>query len=85
MILAADYPFLDVVGTIAIFSAWVVWVWAVIVLLMNVWHRRDLSGSAKAAWAILLIVVPLVGVCAYLIVAHQQLGAHDERAARQAR
>jgi hypothetical protein len=67
MILAADYPFLDVVGTIIVFFAWVAWFWAVITVLGDVFRRHDLSGWGKAAWSLLIIVVPFFGVFIYLL------------------
>ncbi len=30
MVTAADYPFLDVLGTMLIFFAWVIWFWLLI-------------------------------------------------------
>jgi hypothetical protein len=67
MILAADYPFLDVVGTIIVFFAWVAWFWAVITVLGDVFRRHDLSGWGKAAWSLLIIIVPFLGVFIYLL------------------
>jgi Phospholipase_D-nuclease N-terminal len=41
----------------------VMWVRAVIDLT----RRRDLSGSAKAAWAIIMLLVPFIGLFVYLL------------------
>jgi hypothetical protein len=78
MVIAADYPFLDIVFTMIIFFAWVVWIWMMLMILTDVFRRRDLSGWGKAAWIVFLIVLPFVGVLAYLI-AH-----HDGMAERRA-
>src|SRR3954469_6569775 len=50
-----------------IFFCWVAWFWILILLLSDVF-RRDISGWAKAAWCIFLIVLPFAGVLTYLIV-----------------
>ena len=71
MVFAAEYPFLSIVGSIAIFFAWVVWIWMMVAILGDVFRRRDLSGWAKAAWTVFLIVLPFLGALAYLI------GNHD--------
>lgn len=34
----------------------------------DIFHRRDLSGLAKASWTVLIIILPLIGVLIYLIV-----------------
>lgn len=67
MLLAADYPFLDVVGTIVVFFAWVAWFWLLIGVFSDLFRRHDISGWGKAAWCVFTIVVPFIGVFAYLI------------------
>jgi hypothetical protein len=66
LVFAADYPFLDVFWTMIIFFCWVAWIWVLILILSDVF-RRDLSGWAKAAWCVFLIVLPFLGVLIYLI------------------
>ena len=66
MVLAADYPFLDVLWTMIIFFCWVAWIW-MLVLIFSDLFRRDISGWAKAAWAAFLIVLPFLGALVYLI------------------
>src|SRR3954452_3557196 len=73
MVIAADYPFLDIVFTMAIFFAWVVWIWMMLMILTDVFRRRDISGWGKAAWIVFLIVLPFVGVLAYLIAQHDAM------------
>jgi hypothetical protein len=33
--------------------------------VLGLFRRTDLSGSAKAAWAIIMLVLPFVGLLAY--------------------
>ena len=82
MVIAADYPFLDVLWTIIIFFAWVAYIWILVVILTDVFSRRDISGWAKAAWTIFMIVLPFLGVLSYLIVQHDGMA---ERQAERAR
>ncbi len=67
MLLASDYPFLDILWTMIIFFAWVAWIWVLIVIIGDLFRRHDTSGWAKAAWVVFLIVVPFLGVLVYLI------------------
>ena len=78
MVIAADYPFLDIVLTMIIFFAWVIWIWMMIMILSDVFGRRDISGWRKATWIVFLIVLPFVGVLAYLIAQHD--GMAERRA-----
>jgi hypothetical protein len=79
--LAASYPFLDVVWTMFIFFAWVIWIWFLITILADVFRRRDLSGWGKAGWTIFLIFLPFLGALIYLIT---QGKAMSERNVEQA-
>jgi len=66
MVLAADYPFLNIFWTMILFFCWVAWIWMMVLILSDVF-RRDESGWAKAAWCVFLIVLPFVGALVYLI------------------
>jgi hypothetical protein len=80
MVIAADYPFLNILWTMIIFFAWVVWIWMMIVILTDVFRRRDISGWSKAAWTVFLIVFPFLAALIYLIAQHD--GMADRAAER---
>ena len=82
MILAADYPFLDLFWSMIIFFSWVIWIWMVFTILADVFRRRDLSGWGKAAWSVFLIVVPFLGVLVYLIAQHDGMAQRSAEAAQ---
>jgi len=68
-----------------IFFAWVIWIWIMFTILADVFRRRDISGWAKAAWTVFLIVLPFLGVLVYLIANHDgmaQRGAEQAKAQR---
>ena len=86
MVLAADYPFMDVLWTMIIFFAWVAWIWMLIVIFTDVFRRRDIGGWAKAAWCAFMIILPFLGVLVYLIAEHKGMAdrqAHEIEAAQQ--
>ena len=66
MVLAADYPFLDVFWTMILFFCWVAWIWMLIMIFSDVF-RRDISGWAKAGWCAFVLVLPFLGAFVYLI------------------
>ena len=70
MPLAADYPFLNILWTMIIFFAWVVWIWMIIVIFTDLFRRTDVSGWGKAAWCVFMILLPFLGVLVYLIAQH---------------
>jgi hypothetical protein len=67
MVLAADYPFLDVLWTLIVFFLWISWLMLLFHVIGDVFRRRDASGGKKALWLIFLVFVPFLGVFAYLI------------------
>ena len=66
--LAADYPFLDILWTMLIFFLWVIWFWLLITVFIDIFRRRDTSGFSKVLWCIFVIVLPFLGVFIYLLV-----------------
>ncbi len=77
MVFATSYPFLGIFWSMLIFFAWVIFIWIAITVLIDLFRRHDMSGFAKAAWVILVIILPFVGVLIYLIAYHQ--GMADRR------
>lgn len=68
--LAADYPFLDILWTMFIFFLFVIWIWILITVFADIFRRKDVGGGSKALWIIFVIVLPYLGVLIYLIANH---------------
>jgi hypothetical protein len=69
-LLAADYPFLDVLWTMLIFFLWIIWFWILITVFIDLFRRKDTSGVSKVLWIIFVILVPFLGVFVYLLINH---------------
>jgi hypothetical protein len=80
MIAATSYPFLEVFWTMLIFFAFVIWIWILITVLIDIFRRHDTSGFAKVLWIIFIIILPYLGVFVYLIAEHKGM---TERAIKQ--
>jgi hypothetical protein len=70
MLFAADYPFMDVLWSMIIFFFWVIWIWIVVTVLIDIFRRTDIGGWGKAAWVIFVVILPWLGVLIYLIAQH---------------
>ena len=68
--LAADYPFLDILWTMFIFFLFIIWIWILITVFVDIFRRKDTSGFSKALWIIFVIILPYLGVLIYLIANH---------------
>ena len=75
MVFAADYPFMDVFWSMLIFFVFLAWLFVMVVLLTDVFRRHDISGLLKAAWTVVLIVLPFLGPLTYLAINHQGIAA----------
>jgi hypothetical protein len=85
MVIAADYPFLDVFWTIIIFFLWVAWLVVLFRIIADVFRRHDTSGWVKALWIVFVIVLPFLGVLVYLIANGDEMGRRDVEQTRAAR
>ena len=56
MVIAADYPLMDIVWTMLIFFAWVIWFTLLFRIFGDLFRRDDLSGWAKTGWFIVVIL-----------------------------
>jgi hypothetical protein len=76
-----NYPLLSVFWTIFEIFLWVIWIWILIWIFIDIFRSRDLSGWAKALWFLFVLFIPLIGVLVYLIVRGNSM---HERAMQQA-
>jgi hypothetical protein len=81
MTLAYNYPILDLIWTMFMFFVFILWIWLLIAVFMDIFRSHDLGGWAKAIWVFFIIILPFLGVLVYLIA---RGGKMHERAAEQA-
>jgi Short C-terminal domain/Phospholipase_D-nuclease N-terminal len=83
-LIASSYPFLNILWDMLIFFAWVIFIWIAITVLIDIFRRHDLSGWAKAAWTVLIVLLPWIGVLIYLIINHDGMAERRNREAATA-
>ena len=69
---------------LAIF-VFIVWFWLLITVAADLFRRHDITGWIKALWVIAWIVVPYLGVLAYLIFQGRGMAERNVQQAQQAR
>ena len=77
-----SYPLLGAFWTILEIFLWVLWIWILIYVFIDIFRSRDLSGWGKALWFLFVLFIPLIGVLVYLIA---RGGKMQERAIQDAR
>ena len=72
------------IDALAIF-VFIVWFWLLITVAADLFRRHDISGWVKAIWVIAWIVMPYIGVLAYLIFQGRGMAERNVQQAHNAR
>jgi hypothetical protein len=78
-----SYPLLGAFWTIFMIFLWVIWIWILIRVFIDIFRSRDLSGWAKALWFLFVLFIPIIGVVVYLIARGDSMSERAEQQARQ--
>jgi hypothetical protein len=82
---SSSYPFLNVMWSIFVFFGWVLFIWLLITVYADLFHRTDISGWGKAAWIVFTVFLPFIGVFVYLIGEGRAMGKRSQQRSEQAR
>jgi hypothetical protein len=77
MVLAYDYPLLDVFFTIVAFIFLAIWLFLLVLFIADLFRDHELSGPAKAMWLLFLILLPYIGTITYIVVRGSGLSARE--------
>jgi len=80
MLLEVGFCFTNFLTDVLAVFVFVVWFWLLITVYADLFRRHDISGLGKALWVIFVLLIPYLGVFAYLIT---QGGGMAERNAQQ--
>lgn len=72
--------FLNMFWSIFIFFLLVAWIWVLIGVVSDVFRSQDLNGLEKALWILGIIVIPWLGVLAYLIIRGDDMAKRNAQA-----
>jgi hypothetical protein len=78
----ATYTFGDVMWTMFVFFAWILFFWMLFGVFGDLFSRHDLSGWAKAGWTVLVIILPFIGIFVYLISQGKGMGERAQQRAQ---
>ena len=70
-------PLLDVFLTMMWFFLWVLWLFLLFRVIVDIFRSRDLGGWGKASWLVFVIVLPFLGVLVYLIARGGKMSDRD--------
>ena len=78
-----SYPLLGAFWTILEIFLWVLWIWILIYIFIDIFRSQDLSGGMKAVWFLFVVFIPLIGVLVYLIARGSSMQQRAQREAQQ--
>ena len=84
MLFQGRFTFTNFVADAFAVFMFVLWFWLFISVAGDLFRRHDVSGVGKVCWVILLIVLPYVGIFAYLLTQGRGMAERNEARAKQA-
>jgi hypothetical protein len=76
-LLATTYGAGQVAYDLLWFFLFVIEIWLMLSVFIDIFRSHDLPGWAKALWVVFVFAIPLIGILAYLIVRGGQMRAHQ--------
>jgi hypothetical protein len=74
---AYSYPLLGAFWTMFWLFLWIIWIFILFRVILDIFRSRDLGGWGKAGWLIFVIVLPFLGVFVYVLARGKQMGQRD--------
>ena len=84
MLFQGGFTFTNFVADVFAMFMFVLWFWLFIIVVGDLFRRHDVSGLGKVGWVILLIILPYIGIFAYLLTQGRGMAERNEARAKQA-
>jgi len=85
MVFSGESTFANFLADAFAVFVFILWFWLFITAASDLFRRQDVSGFGKVLWVILLIVLPYIGIFAYILTQGGGMAERNRAQARQAR
>ena len=85
MLFQGGFTFTNFLADAFAIFMFVLWFWLLVIVSSDLFRRTDISGLGKVLWVILLIVLPYIGIFAYLFTQGRGMAERNQARAIQAR
>ena len=85
MLFPGGFTFTNFATDLLTIFLFICWFWLLITVASDLFRRTDVSGLSKILWVIFLIVLPYVGIFAYLLTQSHGMAHRNEEQTRRAR
>ncbi|HET6358425.1 SHOCT domain-containing protein [Streptomyces sp.] len=83
LVLAYDYPVLGAFWTVMWIFLWIIWLMLLFRVIIDIFRDSEMSGWAKTAWLLFVVIVPFLGVLVYVIARGNQMGKREIKHAQE--
>jgi hypothetical protein len=85
MLFSGESAFANFIADAFAVFIFILWFWLFITAASDLFRRKDISGFGKVLWVILLIVLPYIGIFAYILTQSSGMAERNRAQAMQAR
>jgi hypothetical protein len=85
MLFSGGFTFPNFVADVFAVFMFVLWFWLLITVSGDLFRRRDISGLGKVIWVLFLIILPYIGIFAYILTQSRGMSERNELRAKQVR
>lgn len=85
MIFTNGFTFSNFIIDVFSIFMFILWFWLFITITSDLFRRTDISGALKVVWVIFLILLPYIGIFAYVLTQGRDMAARNQERARKAR
>lgn len=79
------FTFANFLADVFAIFVFILWFWLFITVSTDLFRRPDVSGGGKVLWVIFLLVLPYIGVFAYLLTQGRGMAERNQSRAQKAR
>ncbi|MBY8879038.1 SHOCT domain-containing protein [Actinacidiphila acidipaludis] len=77
--LAYDYPVLGAFWTAMWVFLWVLWIFLLFRVVLDIFRDDSMSGGAKTGWLVFVVLLPFLGVFVYVVARGTGMGRREQR------
>jgi ABC-type multidrug transport system fused ATPase/permease subunit len=85
MLFEGGFTFTNFVADAFAVFMFILWFWLLMTVSGDLFRRHDVSGFGKVLWVIVLIVLPYIGIFAYIFTQGGGMAERDQARSKQAR
>ena len=84
MLFEGGFTFTNFLASLFSIFIFVLWLWLLMTVFGDLFRRHDVSGLGKVVWVILLIVLPYIGLFAYIVTQGRGMAERSREQVREA-